>query len=83
MIAASSKFLGQPIAVHGCGNGLIDAFLDALSGTIHGVGIHANIITASLRAILSAVNRATQVNPDLNQSLSQRFAKEPLPVLEH
>ncbi|HSM84090.1 MAG TPA: 2-isopropylmalate synthase [Nodosilinea sp.] len=74
----------------GCGNGPIDAFVNALdlgirihsyeeksigqgsdadaialieiaadwrSGTIHGVGIHSSIVTASLLAVLSAVNR--------------------------
>ncbi len=116
MIAASLALSGQPITVHGYGNGPIDAFLDALelglcvhhyeerslaqgndasaiaiielgsdalSGTVHGVGIHANIVTASLRAILSAVNRATQATPDLSQRLYQRLEKEPLPLLEH
>jgi 2-isopropylmalate synthase len=62
---------------------IVELETEALSGTVHEVGIHANIGTASLRAILSAVNRATQVNPDLNQRLSQRFEKEPLPLLEH
>jgi 2-isopropylmalate synthase len=62
---------------------IIELGTEALSGTMHGVGIHANIVTASLRAILSAVNRATQVNSDLKQRLSQRFEKEPLPLLEH
>ncbi|TFI53987.1 2-isopropylmalate synthase [Mastigocladus laminosus UU774] len=31
-----------------------------IPGTLHGVGIHANIVTASILAILSAVNRALQ-----------------------
>ncbi|RAM50659.1 MAG: 2-isopropylmalate synthase [Hapalosiphonaceae cyanobacterium JJU2] len=33
---------------------------DFIPGTLHGVGIHANIVTASILAILSAVNRALQ-----------------------
>ncbi len=31
-----------------------------IQGSLHGVGIHANIVTASILAILSAVNRALQ-----------------------
>jgi 2-isopropylmalate synthase len=31
---------------------------DLLQGSLHGVGIHSNIVTASILAILSAVNRA-------------------------
>ncbi len=60
---------------------IVELKAETLSDTLHGVGIHANIVTASLMAILSAVNRATQVTPDLNQKLSQRFKKEPLPSL--
>lgn len=80
---------GEPVVLHGKGNGPIDAFVDALgldirlmdyhehsigsgadaqaacyvelrvSGgpTLFGVGIDANIVTASFRAVLSAVNR--------------------------
>ena len=33
---------------------------DSFPGSLHGVGIHANIVTASLLAVLSAVNRAGQ-----------------------
>ncbi|MFB2769085.1 2-isopropylmalate synthase [Pelatocladus sp. BLCC-F211] len=33
---------------------------DFIQGSLHGVGIHANIVTASILAILSAVNRALQ-----------------------
>ena len=29
-------------------------------GSVHGVGLHASIVTASLEAILSAVNRASR-----------------------
>jgi 2-isopropylmalate synthase len=114
MIAASLELFGQPITIHGYGNGPIDAFLDALglglsvhyyeersqsqgsdaaaiaiieietdslSGTLHGVGIDANIVTASLMATLSALNRTAQVNPTLPQKICQRFNKQPLPLL--
>ncbi len=90
-IAATLQVNGQPKMISGQGNGLIDAFLDALNlgiqidhyeehslsqgsdamaiayveiggedftGSVYGVGIHQNIITASLLAILSSVNRA-------------------------
>lgn len=36
---------------------LVEIAADWLPGTIHGVGIHSNIVTASLLAVLSAVNR--------------------------
>ncbi|PSR15974.1 2-isopropylmalate synthase [filamentous cyanobacterium CCP3] len=36
---------------------LIEIAADWLEGTIHGVGIHGSIVTASLLAVLSAVNR--------------------------
>jgi 2-isopropylmalate synthase len=36
---------------------LIEIAADWLEGTIHGVGIHSSIVTASLLAVLSAVNR--------------------------
>lgn len=91
MIAATLQVNGQLKIINGQGNGLIDAFLDALSlgiridhyeehslsqgsdamaiayveisgddftGSVYGVGIHPNIITASLLAVLSGVNRA-------------------------
>ncbi|CAN5242688.1 2-isopropylmalate synthase [soil metagenome] len=83
---------GEPMVVHGTGNGPIDAFVDALgleikvmdyhehsigSGadaqaacyvelrvaggpTRFGVGIDANIVTASFKAVLSAVNRQSE-----------------------
>ncbi|MCA1992867.1 MAG: 2-isopropylmalate synthase [Coleofasciculus sp. S288] len=83
----------RTIAISGCGNGPIDAFLNALDlgirvhhyeersltqgndalaiayveiaadflqGSLHGVSIHSNIVTASLLAVLSAINRALQ-----------------------
>jgi 2-isopropylmalate synthase len=111
MIAASLELLGQPVTIHGHGNGPIDAFLDALglglnvhhyeersqsqgsdaaaiaiielgaetlSGTLHGVGIHANLVTASLMAILSAVNRAIVGNAALQDKLYGRFTVDPV-----
>ncbi|MBD2122628.1 2-isopropylmalate synthase [Trichocoleus sp. FACHB-262] len=35
----------------------VEVTSDRLSGSLHGVGIHSNIVTASLLAILSGVNR--------------------------
>jgi 2-isopropylmalate synthase len=111
MIAASLEISGQPVTIHGYGNGPIDAFLDALglglnvyhyeersqsqgsdaaaiaivelgaetlSGTLHGVGIHANLVTASLMAILSAVNRAIAGNAALRDKLYGRFTVDPV-----
>jgi 2-isopropylmalate synthase len=52
---------------------IIELETDSLSGTLHGVGIDANIVTASLMATLSALNRATRVNPTLVQKICQRF----------
>ncbi len=111
MIAASLELFGQPVTIHGYGNGPIDAFLDALglglnvyhyeersqsqgsdaaaiailelraetlSGTLHGVGIHANLVTASLMAILSAVNRAIVGNAALQDKLCGRFTVDPV-----
>jgi 2-isopropylmalate synthase len=50
------------------------------TGTLYGVGIHANIVTASLLAILSAVNRSIRVSPTLKVKLSERFEVDPLSV---
>ncbi len=111
IIAASLELFGQPVTIHGYGNGPIDAFLDALglglnvhhyeersqsqgsdaaaiaivelraetlSGTLHGVGIHANLVTASLMAILSAVNRAIGGNTAFRDNLYGRFTVDPV-----
>ncbi len=90
VITAKLQKQDQIIKINGCGNGPIDAFLNALDFDVqiqhyeersmgqgnqasaiavveiagsafscHGVGIHTNIITASLLAVLSAVNRAS------------------------
>jgi 2-isopropylmalate synthase len=37
----------------------VEVASDTFPGSIHGVGIHCNIVTASFLAVLSAVNRAT------------------------
>jgi 2-isopropylmalate synthase len=47
-----------------------------LANNLHGVGIHANIVTASLMAILSAINREAQVNSVLRSRLCERFKLE-------
>jgi 2-isopropylmalate synthase len=93
------------IGISGCGNGPIDAFIDALGfdirvhsyeerslskgsnasaiayieiagefiqGSLYGVGIHSNIVKASLLAVLSAVNRVLRisgVSPELKFGL--------------
>ena len=96
--------IGQQIkTIYGCGNGPIDAFLNALdlgirihsyeerslnqgsdanaiayvelagdfiSGSLYGVGIHVNTVTASLLAILSAINR---IDRQAQAQLLQRF----------
>ena len=90
---------GEKQALHGAGNGPIDAFVDALgldvklmdyhehaisSGanaqaacyvelrlgngpTMFGVGVDSNIVTASFKAVLSAVNRQMLANGDVVQ----------------
>ena len=91
MISAVLQVGDRALQITGQGNGVIDAFLNALNlnirvhhyeerslgqgsnaaavayvevaadfmpGTLYGVGIHSNIVTASLLAVLSAVNRA-------------------------
>ena len=41
---------------------------DWVSGSLHGVGIHGNIVTASLMAVISAVNRALRGVDEVTQS---------------
>lgn len=38
----------------------VEIATDLIGGTLHGVGVHSNIVAASLLAILSGVNRALQ-----------------------
>lgn len=40
---------------------LIEISADWLTGTLHGAGIHTSIVTASLLAVLSAVNRGMAI----------------------
>lgn len=109
MISAQLQIAQEMNPIYGCGNGPIDAFLNALNlgvyvhyyeerslhqgsdseaiayielagdfiqGTLYGVGIHANTVTASLLAILSATNRALQrIDGDTQVRLLQRFGQ--------
>jgi 2-isopropylmalate synthase len=106
MISALVQVGDRALQITGQGNGVIDAFLNALNlnirvhhyeerslsqgsnasavayvevaadfipGTLHGVGIHSNIITASLLAVLSAVNRALRsLKPEAQGLLLQQ-----------
>ncbi|HEY9825068.1 MAG TPA: 2-isopropylmalate synthase [Stenomitos sp.] len=113
MIALSLMLSGQPVMLHGYGNGPIDAFLKGLglplqihhyeersltggsdakaialvelegaewSDTVFGAGIHANIVTASILATISAINRAATLRADIEAQLYQRFALERSPL---
>ncbi|MGH8866812.1 MAG: 2-isopropylmalate synthase [Actinomycetes bacterium] len=96
-LSVNVEVAGEMQTLHGCGNGPIAAFVDALSQTGHdvrvldyaehamsaggdaqaaayvecaigervlwGVGVDANIVTASLKAVVSAVNRAALSDP--------------------
>jgi 2-isopropylmalate synthase len=60
---------------------IVEMGSDAMNtDTLYGVGIHANIVTASLLAILSAVNRAIKVNLALKAKLCERFEVDSLSV---
>ncbi|MGF1538211.1 MAG: 2-isopropylmalate synthase [Elainellaceae cyanobacterium] len=106
-INATVWFSGQAFSIVGCGNGPIDAFLDALDmqvkvhhyeerslshgsdaeaiafvelagdfipTSVFGAGIHENIVTASLLAVLIAVNRVVaQVDENRRFDLLRRF----------
>jgi 2-isopropylmalate synthase len=106
ILSAKLQLNGEPIDIHGKGNGPIDAFVNALglnvqirhyeehsrhfgsnadavayveisndsmNGTLHGVGIDSNIVTASLLAIVSAVNRIfNNIDGEIQQQLIQR-----------
>lgn len=97
------EYHGTPVSRQGCGNGPIDAFVNALNlgvrvhhyeeraighgsdadaiamvemaadwldGTVHGVGIHSSIVTASLLAVLGAVNRGlVRLSPEQQQTI--------------
>jgi 2-isopropylmalate synthase len=50
---------------------LIEIAADWLGGPIHGVGIHGSIVTASLLAVLSAVNRGRATLAPAQRALAQ------------
>ncbi len=55
---------------------------DWMQGSLYGVGIHVNTVTASLLAILSAVNRAiNDVDGPIRDRLLQRFEKNSVSIL--
>jgi 2-isopropylmalate synthase len=55
---------------------------DWIQGSLYGVGIHVNTVTASLLAMLSAVNRAiNNVDPPTRDRLLQRFEKNSVFIL--
>jgi 2-isopropylmalate synthase len=106
-ITTTVTFNGMDIPLAGCGNGPIDAFLNALdigvrvhhyeerslshgsdalaiasveltgefmTHTVYGVGIHESIVTASLLAVLSGVNRSLQqIDSETRDRLLKRF----------
>jgi 2-isopropylmalate synthase len=60
---------------------IVEVGADWVLGSCYGVGCHTNIVTASLLAILSAVNRASQTTPPDRQpeqlrSISDRFTRD-------
>lgn len=108
-ILTTLQLKGKTVTINGCGNGPIDAFLNALdlgvricnyeerslsqgsnasaiayveitadfiSGSFYGVGINSNIVTASLLAVLCAVNRALErVDAEVCAMLLEKFAE--------
>lgn len=111
IISAQLQLNEKSIVISGCGNGPIDAFLNALNlgvrvhhyeerglsqgsnasaiayiemksecigGSLYGVGIHSNIVTASLLAVLSAINRIfQQVDAGTQEMLLQSIHNTP------
>lgn len=53
---------------------IIELQLESLAESLYGIGIHRNIVTASLVAILSAVNRSVKGHLIRQQQLDERFA---------
>ncbi|MBD0266983.1 MAG: 2-isopropylmalate synthase [Cyanobacteria bacterium Co-bin8] len=52
---------------------IIEITADWFKGTVHGVGIHSSIVTASLLALLSATNRGLRaLEPEVRQQLLAR-----------
>ncbi len=62
---------------------IVEMGAEMLAGTIHGAGIHANIVAASLVAIVSAVNRAIASHPEIGNKLSQQLGITPFLSLSH
>ncbi|PHV09833.1 2-isopropylmalate synthase [Chitinimonas sp. BJB300] len=70
-IAAAVAALGTPVKVmsyeeRSLGHGadaravaFVEVAMDGVDGSVFGVGLHSNIITASILALISAINRAT------------------------
>ncbi len=55
------------VASHGGADAAAVAYVEAATEdgrTLWGVGMHPNIVTASLRAVVSVVNRASQARGD-------------------
>ena len=61
---------------------IVEIGAERVAGTVHGAGIHANIITASFLAIVSAVNRTISEHPELGNNLSEKLERE-LPTLQN
>jgi 2-isopropylmalate synthase len=57
---------------------IVEMGAEMLAETVHGAGIHANIVTASLVAIVSAVNRMIAEHPGLGDELSQHLGIKPI-----
>jgi 2-isopropylmalate synthase len=57
---------------------IVEMGADSFTDTVRGAGIHSNIVTASLVAIVSAVNRAIAEYPELADELSQRLEINPI-----
>jgi 2-isopropylmalate synthase len=84
-IAAFVEGLGLGLHVHhyeersltqgndACAIAIVEMGVERVAETVHGAGIHANIVTASLVAIVSALNRAIAEYPELADELSQRL----------
>lgn len=60
---------------------IVEITSDPVEGSLHGVGIHENIVTASLMAVLSAVNRLLkQLSPEAATRFLKRLTTQPLTI---
>ncbi|NJM76386.1 MAG: 2-isopropylmalate synthase [Acaryochloridaceae cyanobacterium RU_4_10] len=57
---------------------IVEMGAEILATAVHGAGIHANIVTASLVAIVSAVNRAISGHPALGNVLAEKWGIKPI-----